>query len=174
MITRRYRSVLACVLMLGIAIPGAAIAGDARNGCSLLGSWFGVDNLEDKTLTGWMVTVTGKSEKRGTNNFAYPNFDPTFFGYFPTAVRLSSSVGAWQRTGGNTFEYSFIGLALDAANQLVGISKSSGEISLSDNCNAETLTAIVHLYDPANSPFTDEWFQELDFGLLYGYRVQLD
>ena len=174
MIARSFRNVLACVLMLGFAIPGAAIAGDARNGCSLLGSWFGVDSLVDKNLTGWMVTVTGKSENQGTNNFEYPNFDPTFFGNFPTAVRLSSSVGAWQRTGGNTFEYSFIGFAMDVAGQIVGISKAVGEISLSDNCNAETLTAIVDLYYPPNSPFTDSPDNQLDFGGLYGYRVQLD
>jgi hypothetical protein len=170
MITARYRHIFACVLLLGLAIPGAANAG----GCSLLGSWFGVDNLEDKTLTGWMVTVTGKSESRGNNNFEYSNFDPTFFGYFPTAVRISSSVGTWKRTGGSTFEYTFIGYSIDALNQIVGISKASGEISLSEDCNAETLTAIVSLYDPATSPFTDGWFEQLDFGILFGYRVQLD
>jgi hypothetical protein len=174
MITRRYRSIFACVIMLGLAIPGAAIADNNGKGCSLLGSWFGVDTLEDKNLTGWMVTATGKSEKRGTNYFEYPNFDPTFFGYFPTAVRLSNSVGTWQRTGGNTFEYSFIGLALDATNQLVGILKTSGEIALSDDCNSETLTATVYLYDPAQGPFTDEPFQVVPFPELYGYRVQLD
>ena len=174
MITRRYRNVLACVLMLGLAIPGAAIAGDARGGCSILGSWFGVETLESKILTGWMVTVTGKSENRGVNDFEFPNFDPTFFGYCPTAVRLGTSKGTWERTGGNTFRYSFIGVALDATNQLACISKAVGEISLSDDCNSETLTATVFLYDPAVSPFTDDWYQVVPFPELYGRKAQLD
>jgi hypothetical protein len=174
MIASTFRKVLACVLMFGLAIPGAALAGDAGKGCSILGSWFGVDTLEDKNLTGWMVTVTGKSENRGTNDFEFQNFDPTFFGYFPTAVRLSSSDGAWERTGGNTFKYSFIGFALDAANQLVGIIKTSGEVSLSDDCNSETLSATAYLYDPLEGPFADEPFQVVPFPELYGYRIQLD
>ena len=95
-------------------------------------------------------------------------------GYFPTAVRLSSSDGVWERTGGNTFNYSFIGFALDAANQVVGILKTFGEISLGDDCSSETLSATVYLYDPLEGPFTDEPFQIVPFPELYGYRVQLD
>lgn len=164
------RYMLAGILMLGLAIPGAALAGNGKQGCSLQGSWFGVAGLEDKTLTGWMVTVTGKSEKRGTNNFEYATFDPTLFNNFPSAVRLSTMRGNWERTGGNTFVYTFTGIALDADNLPVWIGKVSGNITLSADCNFETITATLFVFLPSVSPFDGDPLFPYPLEEHYGYR----
>ena len=171
--TNIIRCTLAGILMLGLAIPSAVLAGDAGKGCSLQGTWFGVTGLEDTTLTGWMVTVTGKSENRGTNNLDYPTFDPTL-GIFDTAVRLSTLRGAWERTGGNTFAYTFMGFAVDELNIPVWIGKVSGNITLSAGCSFETITATLEVFGPDMSPFDDEpWFDQI-LDEHYGYRAYVD
>ena len=70
------RGALLGVLLLGFAIPGAALAGGGGKGCSNLGTWFGVSPFppdqpppseeispppwDELYLTGWMTTVTGR------------------------------------------------------------------------------------------------------------------
>lgn len=173
MMKSRYRSIVACVLMLGLAIPGAAIAGNAGKGCTLQGTWFGVVSPDDTTLTGWMVTVAGKSANEGTNNLEYPNFDPTFGGMFPTAARLSTLRGAWERTGGNTFAYTMIGIAVDEFNVPVWIGKLSGDTTLSSDCKSEFITATLEVFAPDQSPFDDVGFA-VPLPDHYGYRAYVD
>jgi len=129
--------------------------------------------LEDKVLTGWMVTVTGKSSDHGTNNLEYPTFDLTL-GIFPAAVRLSTLRGAWERTGGNTFAYTFMGFAVDEFNLPVWIGKVSGTVTLSADCNFETITATMEVFGPDMDPFEDvPWFTEI-LDEHYGYRADVD
>ena len=98
---------------LGFVIAGITLADGAGKGCSIQGSWFGVVGLGDTRLTGWIITVSGKSANEGENNIEYPNFDPTLGGNFPGAVSLSTSRGVWKCTGDNTFDYRFTGYAID-------------------------------------------------------------
>ncbi len=157
-----------------LAIPGLAMAGGQGQGCKLQGTWFGVDSLETKMLTGWMVTATGKSADHGTNNLEFPVFDTTLDNNFPTAVDLSSMRGAWHRTGGNTFDYSFMGFAVDAADMPVWVGKVSGTITLSENCTFETITATLFVYLPGMSPFDGEPLFFMPLEEHYGYRMQVD
>ena len=168
------RCTLTGILMLGLAIPSAAWAGDAGKGCSLQGTWFGVAGLEDSTLTGWMVTVTGKSENKGTNNLDFPTFDPTLSGNFDQAVRLSSLRGNWERTGGNTFDYTFMGIAVDEFNLPVWIGKVSGQITLSADCNRETITAAMEVFLPSMNPFDGDPLFPLPLPIHYGHRASVD
>ena len=172
--TNIVRCTLTGILMLGLAIPSAAWAGDAGKGCSLQGTWFGVAGLEDSTLTGWMVTVTGKSENKGTNNLDFPTFDPTLSGNFDQAVRLSSLRGNWERTGGNTFDYTFMGIAVDEFNLPVWIGKVSGQITLSADCNRETITAAMEIFLPSMSPFEDDPLFPIVLPTHYGHRASVD
>jgi hypothetical protein len=171
--TNIFRYTLAGILMLGLAIPSAVLAGNADKGCSLQGSWFGVTSPEDTTLSGWMVTVTGKSENRGTNNLEYPTFDPTL-GIFPQAVRISSMRGAWERTGGNTFDYTFMGMAVDEFSVPVWIGKVSGHVTLSADCSTETITATMEVFLPTMSPFDDDPLFPILLPTHYGRRLEVD
>jgi hypothetical protein len=176
------RRVLFSSIMLCMAIPGLAIAdggpkaGDGPNNCSFQGTWFGVISPEILTLTGWVVTVEGKSHDSGTNNLEYPTFNPTLpdasgVPTFPAAVRISTLRGAWERTGRNTFAYSFMGFGLDSANAPVYIAKVNGTIELSGDCGTEAITASMSVYYPANvSPFDGAPLFTIPLPKHYGYR----
>ncbi len=166
------RIALVGIIAAALAAPGVAMAGG--QGCKMQGTWFGVDSYENKLLTGWMVTATGKSADHGTNNLEFPVFDPTLNGTFETAVRLSSLRGAWHRTGGNTFNYSFMGYAVDQYNMPVWIGRVSGTATLSHRCSFETITATMAVYSPGMSPFESEPLFEMPLDDHYGYRFQVD
>jgi len=168
------------VLMLGLTIPGVASAGYFGWGCSLQGTWFGVEAPENTVLTGWVVTVTGKSHFRGTNNLEHALFDATLsvpfepFQLYPDADRLGSLRGVWMRTGFNTFAYTMTGIAVDADGAPVWVGKLSGNITLSDDCKSEEITATLKTFAPLVSPFDGEPEYVLPLPTHYGYRAYLD
>jgi len=176
MTTSRLRRVLLGVAALCIAVPGLGLAsgapsvGSGARFCTFPGTWFGVTSPTDLTLTGWVVTVVGESPFAGTNNLEYPTFDPTLNGAFP-AVRISTLRGAWERTGRNTFAYSFMGFGLDSANVPVYIAKVNGTIELSRDCRTEAITASMSVYYPATvSPFDGVPLFTIPLPKHYGYR----
>ncbi len=175
------RGVLLGILLLVISIPGIALAGGAEKGCSNLGTWFGVFGPGDTRLAGFFGTVTGKSEQMGTNNLEFPAFDPklTVFGLnemepYKDAVRLTSLRGDWKRTGGNTFDYTFMGFALDASNMPVYIAKVSGQVILEEDCQYQKITAVMKTYWPYQSPFDGPAFHTLPMGEFYAYRADVE
>ena len=174
---KKLRYVLAGILMLGLAFPAVTLADDDDDsdgrGCSNIGTWFGVIGPDDTTFTGWMTTVTGKSNNRGTNIFEYPYLDPTFGGAFD-AVRISSMRGNWERTGKRTFIYSFTGFAVDAENKPVYIAKVSGDVEIMPGCQFEYITATVELYHPLVNPLEGDWFHQEVQEDHWGYRAFVD
>ncbi|MGI9236458.1 MAG: hypothetical protein ACR2QZ_03635 [Woeseiaceae bacterium] len=191
------RGALLSILLLGITIPGVALAGGGGKGCSNIGTWFGVAPFpldptsppvelppppwDDKYLTGWSVSVMGKSNNKGTNHFEYPVFDPTLaiLGLndtppFSDAVRIGSMRGNWKRTGGNTFDYTFMGFAFDASSMPVYIAKISGQVVLVERCRYQYTTAIMEVFRPWMRPFQDDPEWEIPLGEFYGYRAKVD
>lgn len=185
------RGALLGILLLGFIIPGAALAGGGK-GCSNLGTWFGVLPIyidpaaplppdppqlpplpwDSLYLTGWSVTVTGKSNNEGTNLFEYPSFDATL-GVFGNAVRIGSMRGNWKRTGGNTFDYTFMGFGYDASNMPVYIAKISGQVELLEDCQYQKTTATMEVFLPNERPFQDATPIVIDLGEFYGYRAKI-
>lgn len=185
--------VLACV---GLGLATTAFAGKppkptpppapvADTNCQLLGTWFGITSPEDPKLAGWMVSVTGQNSAHGTNNLEYPTFDPTLSflepyltpddaTLFATAKRISTLRGVWQRTGGNTFTYSFMGMAVNEQNLPVWFGRVTGDITLSDDCKSEYITAWMDVYLPTVSPFTGAAKYSFPLAPHYGKRYELD
>ena len=170
--------VLACV---GLGLATTAFAGKppkpapapvADTSCQLLGTWFGIASPENPVLTGWMVSVTGQNSSHGTNNLEYPTFDPTL-GIGLPAVRVSTLRGVWQRTGGNTFTYSFMGMGVAADNSPVWIGRVSGNITLSDDCDTEYITATMEVFDAAVSPFEGAPIMAVPLAPHYGKRFTM-
>ena len=176
------RYALVGILLLGFGIPGAALAGDGGKGCSNIGTWFGVVGPGQTQLTGWQVTVTGKSSNEGTNLMEFPTFDPKVspelaeFEPFKSAERIGNLRGTWKRTGGNTFDYTFMGFAFDASNMPAYIAKISGQVVLIGDCQYQFTTAVMEVFSPLTSPFDDEpgpdWV--IPLGEFYGYRATVD
>lgn len=161
-------------IALGFGIPGTTLADGAGKGCSIQGSWFGVMGVGDLQLTGWMITVTGKSANEGENNIEYPNFDATLGGNFPNAVSLSTSKGTWKRTGGNTFDYEFMGYAIDDSRTPVYIAVVSGVATTIEECRYEHITATIDVFLPFMDPFHDDPLFSIPMDPLYSYRLTLD
>jgi hypothetical protein len=186
------RGALVGILLLGFAIPGVALAGGGGKGCSNIGTWFGVASSDptevapppwtETILTGWSATVTGKSSNEGTNNFEYPTFDASFSEIpelagkepFVDAERVGSLRGTWKRTGGNTFDYTFMGFAFGEANTPVYIAKISGQVTLFNNCQNQYTTAVMEVFLPFMNPFHDEPIVAIPLGVSYGYRAKVD
>lgn len=166
------------ILMLGFTIPGVALAGGGGQGCSNIGTWFGVVAPDDTRLTGWVASVLGKSNNEGTNIFEFPTFNPTF-GIedppFSLAARIGSMRGNWKRTGGNTFDYTFMGFAFDASNVPVYIAKVSGQVTLFNRCQYQYTTAVMEVFLPSMNPFHDSGpIAVIPLGEFYGYRAKVD
>jgi len=172
--TTIFRFVVTSILLLGLAIPGAAFAGGGGKGCSIQGTWFGVDSLEDLQPTGWVVTTTGRSNDRGVNVLEFPTFDFTFGGAFSEVVDGSANRGVWRRLDGNRFAYSFTAIAVDADNNLVYTARVSGTSTISHHCMFETITAYMEIFVAGQSMFKDDPYMEFPLPEHYGYRYTLD
>ena len=172
MTRKAFKLALVALLLACLSVPGMATAGGAGKDCSPLGTWFGVDP-DTHVLTGWMSSSTGQSSNEGTISFDSRTFDPTLFGTFPTAVPGGSDKGVWKRTGGNIFNYSFMGIAVDSSNAIVWIGKTSGTITMLADCKTEKITAVMAVYLPTDNPFEGEPYFELDLGEVYAYRYTL-
>ena len=182
------RYALVGILLLGFTIPGTALAGDGGKGCSNLGTWFGVaptypppppgTPLDPPSewpvmyLAGYSVTVAGKSNNEGTNLFEYPNFDATLGGNFP-AERIGSMRGNWKRTGGNTFDYTFMGFGYNADGTAVYIAKVSGQVELILDCQYQKTTSVMEVFMPYMNPFHDTPVAVIWLGEFYGYRAKV-
>jgi hypothetical protein len=179
---RRLLGALGCLALLAAGLAGPAIADDGGKGCQFQGTWFGFDMPGSGALTGWVVTVAGQASNRGTNNLEYPYFRPDLSGLFPTAIAVSTLRGSWERTGGNTFDYTMIGVATDADRNPVWIGKLSGHITLSADCNTETIEdTTLEIYAPDQNPYTGTKM-DLPFGVPnpipqathWGFRTSVD
>ena len=171
--TTIFRFVVSSILVLGLAIPGAAFAGGAGKGCQLQGTWYGVADLDGKMPTGWVVTAMGQSANHGVNVFEYKTFNSALFG-LPDAHDMSADRGVWKRLGGNRFAYSFMAVAVDEGNNVLYHARVSGETTLSSDCMSEEITALLEVFFPGKSPFVDEPDQSWQLPVHYGYRYTLD
>jgi hypothetical protein len=171
--TRVWRHIVVGVLMLGLAAPGLALADGSAKGCQFQGTWFGFDPGTG-ALSGWVVTVAGQASNAGTNNLEYPNFDPSL-GFLP-ATRISTLRGSWVRTGGNTFDYTMIGLATDSSLNIIWIGKLSGHITLSADCNTETIEdTTLEVFGPDQNPYGGElMIPVIHLPTHYGFRTSVD
>lgn len=151
---------------------------EPKDGCKPLGSWFG---YQPATLEiWWLSTVTGQSASHGAIALEVPGFDPTLpvegIPTFPDVVKFSTTRAVWNRTSGNTFEYTGLGIAVDALGQPHYIAKLTGAQTLSDECD----TMFVHetfmqIYPPSANPFEDDpVIGPIPFPDHYGYRMEVD
>ena len=176
---QRLRCVLASMLMLGLAIPGAVLADDDRGEdsrrCSNIGTWFGVAGLDDSTPTGPFWTVIGISKNHGTNILEFPNNpDPTLGGFFPEAVKTTALRGNWDRTGNTTFVYTSMGFALNEFNQMVGIARFRGDVTLHRDCQFANVTAVIDIFYPGMNPFEDDPFRTVPYPSQWGRRAYVE
>lgn len=172
-------SLLLSSLILILAVPALASEGP-KDGCKLLGSWLGYS-----TATGdawWMSTISGQNASAGTVVLEVPGFDVTFpvgdppIQIFPNAVKMTDLKGTWERTGGNTFAYTVLGIVVDENGVTQYIAKLSGTETVFEGCDTMFLEhTTLQLFLPAANPFADDpLIGPVPFPDHYGYRMKVD
>lgn len=166
---KRIFSYFMTISLVFLVASGMAVAGQGK-GCSLQGAWA---TIIDGSVV--IATYTGQSNDSGTINEEIPATDPTFGGLFPYVTKSSNLKGMWERTGGNTFVYTQIGIAVDAVGNVQYVAKNSGKKTLSNDCNMQTVVSSIEFFVPPNiNPFEDEAWLILPLDPIYAYRMRID
>jgi hypothetical protein len=159
--------VLMTALAAFCAAP-AALAADSA--CKLAGGWLGYYNGS----ASWVAVADGVSNSGGTITIDYPALEPTLFGAFPTGARVGIFRGVWERTGGRSFAYTTLAVAVDAMGNALWIGKLAGTETLGPDCNVEKITATFYAYPANANPYTDIPFVVLPQADHFGYRMKVE
>jgi hypothetical protein len=112
------------LLIFTVAAPVAAQANEwsTATSCRPQGSW-----LSEVDIGGIFFAqyAGGANAISGALTIEWILFDPTLFGNFPTAVRLTQGAGGW-RSHGRTYDYTWVAYGLDSAGIPVYAIKGSG------------------------------------------------
>lgn len=115
----------------------------------MIGSW--VSYAEQGGIAGpWVGNVTGASNSSGTITVETPVWPN-----LPWVARVTM-MGAWERTGGNTFAFTQIGFVPAADGTPLFIAKNVGTETITDDCNTLTVVSTMQLFLFATGePFTE-------------------
>jgi len=159
------------VSLLAVAALGATPAAfSADSACKLTGAWVGYIG----GYATWVATADGVSNSAGTITIDYPALDPALFGIYPAGVKVGILRGVWERTGGRSFAYTTLAVAVDATGQPVWLGKLAGTETLGPDCNVEMITATFYAYAPDADPFVDDPLYTFPQPDHYGYRMKVD
>ena len=112
------------------------------------GSWM----RYDKEL---FITVSSAGWGRYALTSEGATLNPTWYGYFPTAVALSSMFGEMVATGKNTYDFSVIDYAVNASYGILYFRVWSGTVvQTSKDTFDGTFTASI--FSPDQDPFGEE------------------
>jgi hypothetical protein len=118
---------MCALLFLAAAAPAeeeedAALDRSTAPACRLQGSW-----LTQVDIGGWFFTQYGggANSTSGPLTIEWILFDPTLFGSFPAAVRVTQAAGGWISRG-RGYDYTWVAYGLDAAGLPVYSIKGSG------------------------------------------------
>ncbi len=169
------------VLAFFVFWAASVVAARAENGvCTIQGSFISYD---DNGVPTWMSSAYGQSTSSGANELEYPAEFPTLQTpegpIFPNAVGMTLFRGAWERTGGHTFKYTFIGYAYDANRVPVWIGRMSGPLTLSKDCNTMEVGATLYVFEcdsngKCPNPYGETTKYQFDIPTSYGYRVTVE
>lgn len=126
--------------------PGPA----AVPGCRLPGSW-----LAQVDIGGWFFTRygTGTSATGGPLSIEWILFDPTLFGSFPAAVRVTAGAGGW-RSRAQGYGYTWVAYGLDGAGLPVYAIRGSGTGAV-QNCDTIEFDWVLEVFPWPMNPVVD-------------------
>ena len=110
--------------VFAVAMPAAAQPREwsAVASCRLQGSWLAEVDIGGRFFAQY---AAGANANSGALTLEWILFDPTLFGNFPTAVRLTQAAGGWQ-SHGQSYDYTWVAYGLDSAGIPVYAIKGSG------------------------------------------------
>jgi hypothetical protein len=116
--------------------------------CTAVGTWLGQG---DSGFTWMNIKTPGSSATTGQVDVTWIEVDPTLFGAFPDAVRITNGRGVWQMVSGDTVEYTWMAYGLDASAALVYFARVSGSHT-EDDCDHHSITYVMELFLPDSTP----------------------
>lgn len=130
-------------LALGMLIAASTMAVARQNdgGCNPQGSWM---SIYDADIPPWVGSINGQSSSSGTDELEAPSF--IFYPGLPPAVGMTHMRGPWNRTGGNTFDYTMIGYAYGAGGIPIYVTRMNGTKTLSEECNTMEVTVAINFF----------------------------
>jgi hypothetical protein len=156
-----------CVILAVLTLP--AVAGHHEVDCKAGGSWFGYD---EQGSIWWTSTVDGQSASHGTLNLEVPGS----VNFFDGAFAISELKGQWEKTGGNTYDWTVVGIPFDEYAASLLIVKLSGSNILDEDCDMMMVTNLVmEVFPPVADIYADDPAAvDTSFPDHPGYRVKVD
>jgi hypothetical protein len=142
--------VLFCIAFCLISINSInAQDQDNRDGglCSRVGTWQGVSDLG---FTWMAVKSPGRNAINGQLTLEWSYFDPTLFGNFADAIRITNAYGVWKKVGHDLYQFTWMAYGINQNGGVVYTMRASGEAESVDCDNADItymLKVWVGVYD---------------------------
>jgi hypothetical protein len=117
-----------------------------------VGTWHGV--AADLGITWMAVNTPGQNAFNGQMTVEWIEIDPTLFGNFSEAARVTNAVGVWKQVGWRVYPFNWIGYGLDEAGVVVYTARASGEAYLVD-CDRLDITYVLEVWPAGYDISTD-------------------
>ncbi len=156
--TRRRKGPSVALAAAACALLLAAVAAPAEEDldepsaltCRLPGSWLTQVDIGGRFFTQY---GGGANATCGPLSIEWILFDPTLFGNFPTAVRVTRAAGAWSSRG-RAYDYTWIAYGIDGTGFPVYSIKGSGTGRF-EGCGAIGFDWVLEVFPWPMSPLTD-------------------
>lgn len=146
---------VACAFLLAIgSVPAAA----SSPPCTVEGAWL---SQADVGAVFFKVANRGASATNGTLFIEWVAMDPTLFGNFPDAVKLTEGVGAWRTdiqedaARQRSFNYTWMAFGLGADGLPQYVILVSG-VDTMESCNSLAFDYTMEIFLASQDPFVDE------------------
>jgi hypothetical protein len=153
---RRCRLIAAGLALLVLATAGPAAAErhswEPRGNCPLEGTWLCSVDIGALFFTQYGAGATGTD---GTLTVEWIGFDPTLFGNFPTAVRVTQAMGSWEQQTARAYRYTWVAYGFDAAGTPLYAIRGSGTGSF-DECDTIVFDWVMEVFPYPLNPLVDE------------------
>lgn len=117
-----------------------------------VGTWHGV--AADLHITWMAVNTPGQNAFNGQMTVEWVEIDPTLFGNFPDAARVTNAYGVWKQVGWRVYPFNWIGYGLDQDGILIYTARASGEAYLVD-CDHLDITYVLEVWLAGDDISTD-------------------
>jgi hypothetical protein len=153
---RRGRLIAAALALLVLAVAGPTGAERPfpvpRGACGVEGTWLSSVDIGAQFFTQYSAGATGTG---GAMTVEWIAFDPTLFGEFPDAVRVTQAMGAWHQVTATTYHYTWVVYGLDSAGIPLYSIRGSGTGTF-DGCDTIVFDYVMEIFPYPFHPLVDD------------------
>ena len=148
------------------SFAGEVSSEEARRPCTVEGSW-----LASVDIGAVFFVDYGHGATRTSGGMAieWIGFDPTLFGNFPTAVRVTQAMGAWHQVNAAEYLYTWIFYGFDASGTPLYSVRGSGT-GIFSGCDVIVFDYVLEVFPYPLDPLVDDPVSCLS-GIGTKYRI---